>query len=736
MPAGAMNTTVTDPSSRPLTVVLIGNPNTGKTTLFNALTGLRHRVGNYPGVTVETKTGIARVDGGTLAITDVPGTYSLAPRSPDEMLAVDLLLGDRSEHERPDVIVTIVDASNLERNLYLATQILELGIPTVLALNMMDVARARGIRIDDEGLARALGIPVVAVQANSGVGLGELARAIRAAAGGTPRAARPEFPAPFQAEARALTSWTSTRGAAKPYLVERAILDRGGAAETRFIQRFGPDMRARLEEIRARLGAADCPIPAIEARTRYGWITQRLAGIVVRPAVRKETFSDRIDRIVIHRVWGVLIFLLLMALVFQSIYGWATWLMDPIEGAFGWLAAATRELVPPGALQELLANGIIAGVGNVLVFLPQIVILFGFIAILEDCGYMARAAFLMDRVMARCGLSGRSFVPLMSSFACAIPGIMATRTIEDRRDRFTTILVAPLMSCSARLPVYVLLIGAFIPATTVLGVIGLQGLVLFSLYLIGLVVAPLVAWTLKRTLLAGEIPVFLMELPSYKLPSARTVFERIVDRGLAFCRRAGTLILATTVVIWALQYYPRPASVRARFAPELEAIDSLAHASEAELAERRRELENRIEAAYQEQSLLGRMGRAIEPAVVPLGWDWRIGMAALAAFPAREVVVSALGTIYSVGAEVDDESPSLRSALRAASWPDGRPVFTVATALSLMVFFALCCQCGATLAVIRRETNSWRWPAFTFAYMTGMAYVGALVTYQVATRLG
>lgn len=738
MPAGAMNTKSTDPTTRPLSVVLIGNPNIGKTTLFNALTGLRHRVGNYPGVTVETKTGFARFDGEPLAITDVPGTYSLAPRSPDEMLAVDLLLGDRSEHDRPDVIVSIVDASNLERNLYLTTQILELGIPTVLALNMMDVARARGIGVEVAGLSRALGIPVVAVQANIGAGLDALSRAICAAARAAPPAARPEFPAPFQAEARALACWTEALpgGPAKPYLVERAILDRGGAAEDRFIQRYGPDVRARLDEIRARLGAADCPIPAIEARTRYGWITQCLAGVVQRPAVRAETLSDRIDRIVIHRVWGVLIFLLMMALVFQSIYGWATWLMDPIEAAFLWLATAARDVVPPGALQELLANGVIAGVGNVLVFLPQIVILFGFIAILEDCGYMARAAFLMDRVMARCGLSGRSFVPLLSSFACAIPGIMATRTIEDRRDRFTTILVAPLMSCSARLPVYVLLIGAFIPATTVLGGVGLQGFVLFCLYLIGLVVAPLVAWTLKRTLLAGEIPVFLMELPSYKLPSARTVLERMVDRGVAFCRRAGTLILATTVVIWALQYYPRPASVRARFEPELAAIDSASRAPAEELVERRRELENRIEAAYQEQSLLGRMGKAIEPVVVPLGWDWRIGMAALAAFPAREVVVSALGTIYSVGAEVDDESPSLRSALRAASWPDGRPVFTLATALSLMVFFALCCQCGATLAVIRRETNSWRWPAFTFAYMTGLAYVGALVTYQVATRLG
>ncbi|MFO0944987.1 MAG: ferrous iron transporter B [Planctomycetota bacterium] len=376
--------------------------------------------------------------------------------------------------------------------------------------------------------------------------------------------------------------------------------------------------------------------------------------------------------------------------------------------------------------------------GNVLIFLPQIVILFGFIAVLEDCGYMARAAFLMDKLMSRCGLSGRSFIPLLSSFACAIPGVMATRTIEDRRDRLATILVAPLMSCSARLPVYILLIGTFIPATTILGIWNLQGLVLFSMYLIGLVLAPLVAWSLKKTVLRGDAPVFLMELPSYKFPSLRTIVDRMVDRGWAFCKRAGTLILATTVVIWALQYYPRPASVRESFAAELAKLETAAALPEADqmsIEAEKTALANRIEGAYQAQSILGRIGRAIEPVVEPLGWDWRIGMAAVAAFPAREVVVSALGTIYSVGADTDEESVDLRDALRKATWPDGRPVFTPVVALSLMVFFALCCQCGATLAVIRRETNSWRWPIFTFFYMTGLAYVGALAVYQIGARL-
>jgi ferrous iron transport protein B len=394
--------------------------------------------------------------------------------------------------------------------------------------------------------------------------------------------------------------------------------------------------------------------------------------------------------------------------------------------------------MPPGALRELIAQGVVAGVGNVVVFLPQIVILFGFIAVLEYCGYMARAAFLMDRIMSRSGLSGKSFIPMLTSFACAIPGVMATRTIEDRRDRLATILVAPLMSCSARLPVYVLLIGSFIPAESLLGFISLQGLVLLSMYLIGLVLAPLVAWLLKATLLKGQPPVFLLELPSYKKPSMVAVLERMVDRGWAFLKRAGTLILASTIVLWALQYYPRPESLAEQFAPEQALLDRSAaepNADAEQIAERQKQLDHQLAAAYQADSYLGRMGKAIEPVVVPLGWDWRIGMAAIASFPAREVVVSALGTIFSVGAEEDEESSSLRDALKSAVWPDGRKLFTIPTALSLMVFFALCCQCAATLSIIARETNSWRWPAFTFIYMTGLAYVGSLLVYQIGSRL-
>jgi ferrous iron transport protein B len=640
------------------------------------------------------------------------------------------------------VVVCILDASNLERNLYLATQVFELGVPTVLALNMVDIAEARGLTIDTKQLAIELGVPVVATQANARRGIADLVAAIGTASASQRPAQRPTFPEPFRAEVEGLLKWVAQNGNGQiePFILERAILDEGGHTESVLVRRFGAALADRLASARDRLRAAGCPVPAVEARTRYAWIADRTRTAVVRPSLRRVTASDRLDRILIHRFWGLVIFLALMVLVFQSLYSWATLFMDPLASLFDVVGAWTGEQLPAGPLRELVQHGVVAGVGNVLVFLPQIVILFGFLAILEDCGYMARAAFLMDKLMCRCGLSGKSFIPLLSSFACAIPGVMATRTIEDRRDRLTTILVAPLMSCSARLPVYVLLIGAFVPPQSILGIWNLQGLVLFAMYLVGLVAAPLVAWALKRTVLRGEAPVFLMELPSFKLPSLGTVVHRMFDRGMAFVRRAGTLILASTIVIWALQYYPRSEEVSREFGPQIAALEAqLGAQDEGSLREQIEDLSHRQAAAQQAASALGCIGRWIEPAVVPLGWDWRIGMAAVASFPARELVVSALGTIFSAGGDVDAEdlegSARLQGALSAATWSDGRPLFTLPVALSIMVFFALCCQCAATLAVIKRETNSWGWPIFTFGYMTGLAYLAALVVYQIGIRL-
>ena len=449
------------------------------------------------------------------------------------------------------------------------------------------------------------------------------------------------------------------------------------------------------------------------------------SGVITSLSHDRTDWSEMIDALVTHKVWGLVIFLTIMGVTFQSIFSWALPLMDSIDTIFSTLGSWVGSTLPEGPFQSLIVDGVIGGVGAVVVFVPQIVILFALIAILEDSGYMARAAFLMDRVMAGFGLSGRSFIPLLSSFACAIPGIMAARTIDNQRDRIATILIAPLMSCSARLPVYVLLIAAFIPSQTVWGIFGLQGLTLFCMYGLGLLVAPPIAWLLKRTLLSGEAVPFLMELPPFKLPAWRVILFRMYDRSLAFLKRAGSIILATTILVWALSYYPNQALVPEEFETRQ------ATATEAELAL----LERELAGVRLRESYLGQAGRAIEPFVQPLGWDWKIGMATLASFPAREVIIAALGTIYNLGAGQDAESVELRQAMRAERWSDGRPVYTPVVAVSIMVFFALCCQCGATLATIKRETNSWGYPLFTFVYMTSLAYLGALAVYQIGSRL-
>jgi len=711
---------------RTLTVALVGNPNAGKTTLFNALSGLRQRVGNYPGVTVDVHRGRWRAGGWDAELIDLPGTYSLAARSPDEFVAVDLLLGRVAGEAPPDVILAVVDASNLDRHLYLVTQLFELGRPVVVALNMTDVAQRQGVRIDVDALAERLGCPVVPTQANKGLGIDRLATTI-AAAVGNPPPARVPFPEPFEREVDALAERLPE---VESFLLRRLLTDLGGSAEAQFAAGHGPALTAA----RKRLEEAGCPVPAVEARTRYAWIRRATAGAVTRPQTPPLTATDRIDRVLTHKVWGTLVFVAIMAAVFQSIFTAAVPLMDLITAGKDTLAGLVRGVLPPGPLTSLIADGVVEGVGSVVVFLPQILILFGFLAVLEDCGYMARAAFLMDKLMARCGLSGKSFIPMLSSVACAVPGIMAARVIENRRDRLATILVAPLMSCSARLPVYTLLIAAFL---TVGHAWWVPGATLFAMYLIGMVVAPLVAWTLKKTVLRGPTPIFVMEMPQYQWPSARSVVTRMLDRARAFLVRAGTLILASMVVIWALLYFP--------------SADATGRSYDLRIAELRRQVESAdgeakdnlereidvLNGAWRRQSWLGRAGRWIEPAVRPLGWDWKIGMAALASFPAREVVVGVLGQIYNLGQrEADELHEPLGQALTEATWgdePGGRPVFTVPTALSLMVFFALCCQCVSTLAVIRRESGSWAWPALAFTYMTVLAYVGALAVYQVGT---
>jgi ferrous iron transport protein B len=722
-------------------VALIGNPNTGKSTLFNALTGYRQRVGNYPGTTVERRAGFIRTGdkAAPIEVIDLPGAYSLAARAADEAIVLDALLGRAGGDRRPDLIVSVVDAANLGRNLFLSTQLLELGVPLVVALNMMDLAEASGVRIDTAALAAELGVVVVPVVATKQIGIEALEQAILDSLDAPCSDHCPSFPDCVCAELDGLRNSLADGGAGEHHRASRieamqTLLDPGGYHESRLVKRCGRGLAEELAERRRRITSAGESVVEIEAVVRYTWIDRVLNRVVTRVRPRPRSKSEAADRLFTHRVFGLAVFLLMMGICFQSVYAWAAPVMGAIDGFFGALGGFLAEVIPAGAVQSLVVNGVAAGVGAVLTFLPQILILFLFLAILEDCGYMARAAFLMDRWMGLFGLNGKSFIPLLSSFACAVPGILSTRTIEDRRDRFVTILIAPLMSCSARLPVYVLLIGAFIPATPLLGgLIGLQAATLLAMYLVGAAVAIPVALILKRTVLKGPSQSFLMELPTYKWPSPRIVFFRMYEQGKAFCVSAGTLIFAVAIVIWALGYYPHPAAIAGAHQAERDAVVDAGLTGEASNA-RRAEI-NRDEAGeYLRQSFLGRMGQWIEPAVKPLGWDWRIGTAAIASFPAREVVVATMGTIYNLGGGQDETSAGLRATLHAATWPDGRPVYNVAVALSIMVFFALCCQCAATLATIKRETKSWAWPVLTFTYMTALAYVGALATYQIAIR--
>ena len=536
-----------------LTVALVGNPNTGKSTLFSAV-GMRQHVGNYPGATVEKKTGPMEVEGRSFEIIDLPGVYSLAPRSRDEMASVDVLLGRQADVGAVDAVVCLVDASNLRRNLYLLSQVLELGLPTAVALNMVDVAARRGIAVDAAALQERLGVPVAATEANHGVGLDALKAALLEAIRRGPRAAASPLPEAFQREVSQLESESLVARAGDAPLPQslwrRLLLDANGRLQQSLWPKGDRWLDERLTQARRRLAEAGCDVPGVETRARYAWARKTLEGIVTEPARHRTTGSDRIDRVVTHRLWGSLIFALLMLVVFQAVFAWARPLMHGIDLAAAAVGHGVEASMAEGALRSLLVDGVVAGVGGVLAFLPQILILFFFIAVLEDCGYMARAAFLMDRLMVRVGLSGRSFIPMLSSFACAIPGIMATRVIENDRDRLTTILVAPLLTCSARLPIYALLIAAFIPPQTYLaGLVSLQGLTLAGLYALGIVAAVAVALLLKRTILRGQTPPFLLELPSYKWPSPKNVFFRMAERASIFLRCAGTLILAISVIL-------------------------------------------------------------------------------------------------------------------------------------------------------------------------------------------
>lgn len=781
-------------ASKTIRVAFVGNPNTGKTTLFNVITGLNQKVGNYPGVTVERKVGRLQRGAIRFEFVDLPGTYSLAARSLDEMVVTDILLDQQVGEEPVDLIVAVVDASNLNRNFYLLSQIIEVGKPIVVALNMMDIAEAKGIQINVQKLSNCLGLPMVSICASKKQGIGALLETIEETieqATGYPTT-RPAFPEKVQQAVNQVQDWiqTNSQQLHRPVLeleIFRALIDEDGYAEERLTRFLGPGFREHLHEVRKRLNAQE-PLVAEEAVTRYEWISQILCDCVRRPDRPVQTLSDKIDRILTHKVYGFAIFIMIMALIFQAIYTWAAPVMDFMDSLFVGTGGLVTSIIPEGALQSLIVDGIIGGVGSVLIFLPQIAILFFFIGILEDCGYMPRAAFMMDRVLSKVGLSGKSFIPLLSSFACAVPGVMATRTIENRRDRLITILIAPLMSCSARLPVYLIMIAAFIPSTALFGTwINLQAFTLLLFYLLGIAVAIPMALIFKKILHKGQSTPFVLEFPSFKWPMPRSVALYVYEQSKEFVVRAGTIIFCFSVIIWALTYFPRPDSIENNFDearqtaqvslhaqalpllheidPQTYPVDMSVESLHSTLGEDPRfvpdeevmevvevpqsvqkvaeiysdyaavtsALNNEQSGEYVRSSFLGRFGRVIEPVVEPLGWDWRIGMAALASFPARELVVASLGTIMNVGSDQDEASVDLRTALREAKKPNGEPLFNIAVALSLMVFFALCAQCVSTLAIIKRETNSWTWPLVTFGYMTVLAYLGAMLAFQLGS---
>ncbi len=698
-----------------LHVALVGNPNTGKSTLFNALTGMRQRVGNYSGVTVERVEGRYRdAEGRPVAVLDLPGTYSLSASSPDEEIALGVLLGRARGVPAPDVVVIVVDAQNLERNLFLASQVLELGTPAVIALNQVDAALAAGIRIDPVELTLELGAPVVATVATRGEGLDLLKQAVNRAAALAP--AERQFALPAQA-ARALAPVEAclVRGGFKPSAAGMEAL------RLLAVTTIGPHLahvdglEGAVERARGEVEAAGLTPRSLEAEARYGWIAEVVERTTTRTHTGKKSLTERMDAVALHRVWGPIVFVLLMALVFQSIFTWAEPMIGWVEALFNALGGAVGGALPAGDLRSLVVDGVIAGVGSVLVFLPQITILFLFIGILEDTGYMARAAFIMDRFMRSVGLHGRSFIPLLSGYACAVPGVMSTRTIENPKDRLATIMVLPLMSCSARIPVYTLLIGAFIPSVTVAGIFNLRGMTLLAMYLLGTLTALGMAAVFKKTLLKGRARPLIMELPPYRLPSVRSLALSVGHRASMFLRKAGTVILSLSIVLWALATYPKTHAVPGT-APGV--------AQEQQLA----------------NSTLGRMGHAIEPAVRPLGYDWKIGVGIVASLAAREVFVSTMGTIYGIGS-ADETSGALREKLQHERDPrTGLPAYTPLVAVGLMVFYVYAMMCMSTVAVVVRETGGGRtgvkWAAFQFAYMLALAYGAAFLVYRGGLLLG
>ena len=703
-------------------IAVVGNPNSGKSTVFNRLTGLRQRIGNYPGVTVERHIGRVQVNDRSIELVDLPGTHALSAHSFEEKIAIDVILGRMEGTRAPDGILAVVDASNLYQGLYLVQQLLELGLPIAVALTMLDAADVDGIRIDIDRLSERLGgTPIYPVVATTGRGIEALRDGIGRLSKNAPALPEKAWPALSNAASDLIMKSGKNLRHAE---VERLLIDGPNDSNSLLQQQLGDEAMAALQRYQDALFGLEPPL-AQEARVRYRWVRDVLADVQEQVPVF-YSWRTRLTEFLNRPIPGTIGLFLVMAIVFQAVFAWATPLMDLIDGSAAGLGSMMRGQLGDGALSSLLADGIVAGVGSVLVFLPQIIILFLFIILLEDSGYLARAAYLLDRLMRSVGLSGQSIIPMISSFACAVPGIMATRVIPNRRDRIATIIAAPFMTCSARLPVYALLIAAFVPATGI-GFLNLQGLVLFGLYMFGIVMGILTALLIRKTALRGPKPPFALMLPAFRRPNVRTVLIQLLGRAKVFLYRAGTVIFVVAVIVWALSYFPRSTEIQPFVATQqAQAAERL---SGADLDAANAQIEHDAAAMQLEQSYLGRAGKIVEPIFRPLGWDWKVSAAVIAGFPAREVVIAVLGTVYAVGDEADESTLSNR--LKSATWPDGAPVFTLPMVIGLLIFYACCLQCAATLAVIRRETNSWRWPIFAWLYMTALGYVGALLAYQL-----
>ncbi|NLR64976.1 ferrous iron transport protein B [Chitinophaga varians] len=705
----------------PINIALVGNPNSGKSSLFNALTGLNQKVSNFPGVTVDKKTGTANIVSGLSAnIIDLPGTYSLYPKSADEYVTYDVLINPANE-DTPDLVIIVADASNLKRNLLFCSQIIDLKFPVIIALTMMDIARKKGVEIDIDGLERELGVPVVAINPRKNKGVTELKKIIELAARGNYSAAPRDFIGNAALAEAVIDDVKKVVPACSDYGALHV------AVNTEELTFLDAGQKKAIRESLQRNQFNKTKVQAEEIMQRYNRIKHIMkASVVEADPLQKQLRSEKIDDLLLHRFWGYVILLVVMFLLFQSIFWLASYPMDAIEAGFGKLSGWLTSVLPDNKVTDVFVNGILAGISGFAVFIPQIMILFGLITVLEDTGYMARISFLTDRLMRQVGLNGKSVMPLISGVACAVPAIMATRTIENKKERLITILVTPLMSCSARLPIYTMMIALVIPDRRVLGFLGLQGLVMMGLYLLGFFMAILIAAVMKLFVRIKEKSYFIMELPVYRAPRWKNVGTTMVEKAKIFVTDAGKVIVVISVILWFLASYG-PASRMEPLHAKYEKLIAAAPEGSPEAEA----LDREFRSEKLSHSYAGILGHAIEPAIRPLGFDWKIGIALITSFAAREVFVGTMATLYSVGENPDDNNATLREKMASAKWPDGRPVYTLAAGLSLMLFYAFAMQCMSTMAIVKRETKSWKMPFIQLVYMTSLAYVCSLIIFNI-----